>query len=455
MQPTKIPTPRSAVPLHDQLATVLRKVLRDARLRSHPFLQIWQEKHPGMALEDLCKYCCEHDEPARLVLAIARASANAWEQTSLAIPPPNDQLIVNLCCHMSLVAFERFIRKSEWAQPSLENGIATVDMTIKEAAAITAAVWLNVGLNIRLVSSTDSENIEVVNLISDVAEHQHLGKNLERTIEDEIGARARRFMYPHEFGRPRKQRLAPELVRLALDGLEEESGARLIVGLGDIHKSSFIDDAMQKRLMDKWGVKMFFYGNSDTSDEAAGEELRPLEESVITHFTQIMKSRTATASSSSPVDDAITRCDRIKVFISYARADDRHRKIVLEHLRGFEEVGLIELWDDQQIHAGADWEALIDQRMRECKIAVLLISPAFLGSKFILTNEVFLLLERHRQGGMQLIPVLIRDCAWSKVHWLKRLQMRPTGNKPLAREKARRDTQLKDISEEIHGICMQ
>jgi hypothetical protein len=83
---------------------------------------------------------------------------------------------------------------------------------------------------------------------------------------------------------------------------------------------------------------------------------------------------------------------------------------------------------------------------------VLLVSPAFLTSQFILGEEVPRLLASHQQDGMMLMPVLVRDCPWSEVAWLAKLQMRP-GSKPLDPKKNKRETQLKDIALEIARFC--
>ncbi len=114
---------------------------------------------------------------------------------------------------------------------------------------------------------------------------------------------------------------------------------------------------------------------------------------------------------------------------------------------------LVDIWDDRQIGAGQDWYNEIDRQLQSCKVAVFLVSPAFLGSKFISTVEVPTLLSRHQQQGMQVVPLLIRDCTWEVVPWLTAMQMRPAEAEPLSNTPRKRDQQLKQVAQEIANFC--
>src|SRR5262249_28997946 len=105
------------------------------------------------------------------------------------------------------------------------------------------------------------------------------------------------------------------------------------------------------------------------------------------------------------------------------------------------------------IDAGADWYKALDHEMLEAKIALLLISPTFLTSSFIRNDEVPRLIERHELDGMQLYPLLVRDCPWQNVRWLSPLQMRPPGPRALAAMKGGGlDKCLPDVAREIASI---
>ena len=123
---------------------------------------------------------------------------------------------------------------------------------------------------------------------------------------------------------------------------------------------------------------------------------------------------------------------RTQVFISYARKNKRWLERVETHLGVLAREGQIDIWDDQRLEAGEVWLARLNERMSHAGIAVLLISPDFLNSEFILTKEVPALFKRHEADGMRLYPLLIEACAWDEVGWLKELQIRPQGDRPVS-----------------------
>src|SRR5262249_54876297 len=144
---------------------------------------------------------------------------------------------------------------------------------------------------------------------------------------------------------------------------------------------------------------------------------------------------------------------RTKIFISYSHEDERWRRRVVEQLGVLASEGLIDLWDDRKIGVGEDWFAQIHEQMLNARIAVLLISSAFLTSKFIRETEVPSLFERHEQDGMTIYPLLMKPCPWQEVAWLAKMQLRPTGTKPIASYRGIRvDEVLAEVAREIASL---
>src|SRR5512143_2997534 len=121
-------------------------------------------------------------------------------------------------------------------------------------------------------------------------------------------------------------------------------------------------------------------------------------------------------------------CDRI--FISYSHDDEVWKNRLVSHLGVLEYEGLLSVWEDRQIAAGDDWLPEIEAAIQSCSVALLLISAQFLTSKFIRGKEVPALLQRRQQGGVRIIPVILKPCAWTRVSWLKSIQARPKDGKP-------------------------
>jgi tetratricopeptide (TPR) repeat protein len=121
------------------------------------------------------------------------------------------------------------------------------------------------------------------------------------------------------------------------------------------------------------------------------------------------------------------------VFISYSHKDEEEWKDrVVTHLGVLRSQGLINIWEDRQIEAGADWHKNIQDAMKVASIAVILISANSLTSDYILNDEVPPLIERSAKHGVRIFPLVVEPCAWQAVKWLSAMNLRPTDGRPLS-----------------------
>jgi hypothetical protein len=145
--------------------------------------------------------------------------------------------------------------------------------------------------------------------------------------------------------------------------------------------------------------------------------------------------------------------ERSKIFFSYSHKDDVWRNRLVNHLAVLEHQGLLHLWADTRIEIGADWQTRIDQVMAESQAAVLLLTPNFLASKYILSEELPTLMQRHAQNGMQILPVIARPCAWKLVRWLSTRQVRPRDGRALsAGDEFQIDSDLVNLAYELAAL---
>ncbi len=100
---------------------------------------------------------------------------------------------------------------------------------------------------------------------------------------------------------------------------------------------------------------------------------------------------------------------RHRVFICYSHRDKKLFDELLVHLNPIENQGRLEVWTDQQIMAGDEWEPEIYRAIDRADAAVLLLSPDFLASDFVRDNEIPRLLGLRQERGLKVFPLFLRS----------------------------------------------
>ena len=112
------------------------------------------------------------------------------------------------------------------------------------------------------------------------------------------------------------------------------------------------------------------------------------------------------------------------IFISYAHKDNensdpakRWLDRLKEHLEPLVQQDNLTVYSDQDIGLGDDWHGHIQTHLNGARAAVLLVSSAFLASKYIRNNELPVLLRNAKDLGVKIIPVILRPCAFDEVKY--------------------------------------
>lgn len=137
----------------------------------------------------------------------------------------------------------------------------------------------------------------------------------------------------------------------------------------------------------------------------------------------------------------------LKMFISYARADEILKKELLKQLKPLEKSGKIAVWADQDISSGDEWEKEIYTKLTEANIILLLISSDFINSDYCYDNEMKNALTRHHNNEAIVIPIILRPCQWQKTP-LGKLQALPTNAQPITQWNDQ-DTAFDDVARQM------
>jgi hypothetical protein len=120
----------------------------------------------------------------------------------------------------------------------------------------------------------------------------------------------------------------------------------------------------------------------------------------------------------------------VKIFFCYAHEDEPLLEKLKTHLKPLHRRGLIDVWYDRDIGAGAEWEREISRHLEEAEILLLLVSPDFIASDYCYGIEMKRAIQRHERGEVSVIPIILRPVDLHEVPFMK-LQALPSGRKPV------------------------
>lgn len=97
-------------------------------------------------------------------------------------------------------------------------------------------------------------------------------------------------------------------------------------------------------------------------------------------------------------------------FLSYCHADASFAQRLQTHLASCRNISPIDLWDEAHLPAGSLWKAELSKALVCTPFAILLVSPDFLASSFIISSHLPYLLHIAQTGGTRILSVITRPC---------------------------------------------
>lgn len=119
----------------------------------------------------------------------------------------------------------------------------------------------------------------------------------------------------------------------------------------------------------------------------------------------------------------------LKLFISYSHEDERWRARLAPNLAILQREGLIELWYDLKLVAGAKWDDEIKRQLADADLYLFLVSADLLASDYVQEVELPIARRRHEAKEARLLPLIVRRCGWERS--FSDLQALPDRGKPV------------------------
>lgn len=146
----------------------------------------------------------------------------------------------------------------------------------------------------------------------------------------------------------------------------------------------------------------------------------------------------------------------LNIFIGYACADEALKERLLSHLAVLRRGRLVDAWYCCKVDSGDGGCNEIGEIVEGCKLALLLVSDAFLHSAFIGSAELDRLMERHERAGIRVVTIVLRPCGWQRVKRIASLQCLPRSGEALAGfagDDAARDRAWSEITQSLAELA--
>jgi tetratricopeptide (TPR) repeat protein len=151
------------------------------------------------------------------------------------------------------------------------------------------------------------------------------------------------------------------------------------------------------------------------------------------------------------------------IFISYSHKDEPENpakgqvqwlSFVRVHLQPAVKSGVFDLWVDRNMPGGSDWSLEIEQKLHECDVFILLVSPNSMASDYIVDREIAIIRKRHAAGEpVHFYPLLLTPTPKAGLARVSDKNLRPRDAKPFSGYSSHdRAQHMTDAADEIAAL---
>ena len=109
-------------------------------------------------------------------------------------------------------------------------------------------------------------------------------------------------------------------------------------------------------------------------------------------------------------------------------------------------------WADRGSVRDETWFGEFSQAIEAARLIVCVLSPDYLASELVRTEEVPYLIERRARAGVPVVAILVRPCEWRNSGWLRGALLIPRDGRPLDRTGASAETAMREAVETINAL---
>ena len=102
------------------------------------------------------------------------------------------------------------------------------------------------------------------------------------------------------------------------------------------------------------------------------------------------------------------------MFVSYSHIDAVWLTLLRTHLEPYVRDRSLNVWSDEAIGPGKRWLEEIKEGLASASVAVLLVSPQFLASRFIAEHALPPILQAAQQDGLTIVWIPVRHSSYEQ-----------------------------------------